>query len=173
MLFCRSYMLSSSALNAVDLFWWYRALLSAARTLSGRVPEMTHTASCDIVRKALATLSALSRHTGPAFLHASWIYSVSAQMDIPYVRIDVTTDDSSRLLLCFGPPTFGINRARLALTTDALALTCSTFCLKLSRASIITPKYRMNGCDVIRCLPTSSVIVFNFFLLVISTASVL
>ncbi|GBP22970.1 hypothetical protein EVAR_95371_1 [Eumeta japonica] len=112
---------------------------------------MTHTASCDIVRKVLATLSALSQYTGPAFLHASWISSASAQMDIPYVRIDVTSDDSRRLLVCFGPPTFDINRARLALTTDVLALTCSTCCLKLSRASIITLKYRTNGCDVIRC----------------------
>ncbi|GBP93380.1 hypothetical protein EVAR_95382_1 [Eumeta japonica] len=123
---------------------------------------MTHTASCDIVRKVLATLSALSQYTGPAFLHASWISSASAQMDIPYVRIDVTSDDSRRLLVCFGPPTFDINRARLALTTDVLAL---VFDLLFEIESRIN-HYSQIPDEWLRCdslLATSSVIVSNFF----------
>ncbi|GBP94097.1 hypothetical protein EVAR_69742_1 [Eumeta japonica] len=94
-------------------------------------------------------------------------------MDIPYVSTDVTTDDNSSLLLCFGTLTLGINRARLAFTADAFVLTCSTCCLKLSRASIITPKYRIYGCDVISCSQTCNLIVSALFLLEISTPSVL
>ena len=52
-----------------------------ARTLSARFPEITHITSSHIVRKALATLKAHRRYTGPAFCHESWVSSASAQMD--------------------------------------------------------------------------------------------
>ncbi|KAL3276392.1 hypothetical protein HHI36_011776, partial [Cryptolaemus montrouzieri] len=96
------------------------------------------------------------------FLHDSWISSASAQIDIPYVGTDVTTNASNSLLLCFGPPTLGIRRARLALFADALEVMCSTCRLELSRASIITPKYCIDGCDSISSSSTFNLMISIF-----------
>lgn len=128
-----------------------------ALRLELNIPSITHTASSDTVQKALVNLRAFRRYTDAIFLLVSWTSSASAQIEIPQVSTQVTTNDSKIFLLCFRPATFGISRDKLVLNTDALESKLSTCYFKLSRASISTFKYRTNGFDVSTCFPTFSV----------------
>lgn len=54
-------------------------------------------------------------------------------MEIAIVSIEVITDNSKIVLICFGQPTLGITQASLVLPFDALARTTFTCWLKLCR----------------------------------------
>ena len=123
----------------------YSCFLYIVSISMGIILAIIHTASSETVRKAQDILRALSRLTAMIFRRHSLILRASPQMSIPYVSMEITTDARSFLRGYRGPPMFGMSPANAVATLAALTAACSTWGLKLSLMSSITPRYRMQG----------------------------
>ena len=130
------------------LLRWYVRFRFYASTWIDISPAMTSAAFLDTVRNALAVRKTLILSTDATFLYDSCIASASAQMAMPCVMIDVVTDVRSALVFYFWPLMVDMSRDRILPPVAAFAEGCPTCALKLSRESIITLWYRIDGWDI-------------------------
>ena len=163
---CLMFFLFFSCSSGVLLRCSYSCFLSTASTSMGIIPAITHTATSDTVRKTQDTLRALSRLTAAIFRRHSLILRASPQMAIPYVTMEATTEARSFLRGCRGSPIFDMSLVNAVATLADLTAACSTWCLKLSLVSSITPRYLIQGWEVMVHYPTSKVMFFTCFLVV-------
>lgn len=112
-----------------------------------------------------------------AYVYIPTVYATTVKEIMHMFAASAFVPISRRMLFCKLKDNrgciLGMRQHNVALTADALLAACSICYLKFSRVSIITPRYRIDGWDVILGPTTRSVIVSTSLLFLIKTASVL